>query len=86
MEVTGKLSSCDLYFVTDEEISFLKVMCGIHTLKLMKFLFKCCTVSMKFVVVLRFFGFMCVIHLSGKSLFIKFLNHCLKADCRENGI
>ena len=29
---------------------------------------------MKFVVVLRFLGFICVIHLSGKSQFIAFLN------------
>ena len=55
----------------------------ICTLKLMKFMFKYCTKSvlMKFVDVLRFFAFICVIHLSGKSQFIKFLNHCLKADC-----
>ena len=58
---------------------------GIHTLKLMKFMFKCSTKSvlMKFVVVLRFLGFICVIHLSGKSQFIKFLYHSLGRLLRE---
>ena len=67
-------------------MSFLKVTRRIRTLKLMKFMFKCCTesVSMKFVVVLRFLGFICVIHLSGKSQFIKFLNPCLGGLLRES--
>ena len=49
----------------------LKVIHRIHTLKLMKFMFKCCTESvlMTFAAVLRFLGFICVIHLSGKSQF-----------------
>ena len=57
----------------------------IHTLKLMTFMFKCCaeSVSMKFDVVLRFLGFIGVIHLSGKSKFIKFLSHCLGGFLRE---
>ena len=38
---------------------------------------------MKFVVVLRFLGFIYVIHLSGKSQFIKCLNHCLGGLLRE---
>ena len=65
-----------------------KVVHRIYTLKLMQFMFKCCTESvlMKFVDVLRFLAFICVIHLSGKSQFIKFLNYCLEADCWENGI
>ena len=48
-------------------------------------MFKCCTESvlMQFAVVLPFLGFICVIHLSGKSQFIKFLNHCLRGLLRE---
>ena len=56
-------------FILSRTRKGLKVIRRTHTLKLMKFMFKCCTesVSMKFVVVLRFLGLICMIHLSGKS-------------------
>ena len=74
----GKLSSRDPLIVTDEEISFPKLSRRIYTLELMKFMFTRCTESvlMKFVVVLQFLGFICVIHPSGKLQFMKFLYHC----------